>query len=176
MREDVRSGEGTLDESKYAIHELVKRRRHLPHWDEPGATYFLTFCVKRGVAADLTRPELAELVVGALRFRDGSRYWLYDYIVMPEHVHAILKPIVHEGRTEPMCEIMAGLKWWTARRINPLLGRRGPFWQDETYNRIIRTRREYNARATYILENAHVRGLVGDPVEWPWWGHGASLP
>ena len=165
-----------MDDSKYVIHELVKRRRHLPHWDEPGATYFLTLCVKRGVTADLTRPELAELVVSALRFPDGSRYWLYDYTVMPEHVHLILKPIAREGRTEPMCEIMGSVKRGSARRINALLRRRGAFWQDETYNRIIRTRREYDARATYILENAHVRGLVADPLDWPWWGHGCSLP
>lgn len=158
------------------VHELVKRRRHLPHWDEPGATYFITACLKDRDLTDLTRQELAQTVVDAPRFFDRQRYWLYDYTVMPDHAHAILQPIARDGGTEPLRDILSSLKKWTARRINALLARRGPFWEDETYNRIIRSRREYEARATYILENAHMGGLVDDPVDWPWWGHGSGLP
>ena len=59
--------------------EFEKRKRHLPHWEEPGATYFVTFCLKRGVSVNLTRPEVGRFIIDALRFFDEKRYWLYDY-------------------------------------------------------------------------------------------------
>jgi REP element-mobilizing transposase RayT len=172
MDDGVGPGDPTYDERGRTIRQLVKRRRHLPHWDEPDATYFVTFCLKQGVVANLTQPDLAQLIVDALRFFDGERYWLYDYTVMPDHVHAILQPVSVERRTEPLRNILGSLKSWTARRVNALLGRQGPLWQDETYDRIIRDEREYDARATYILENARIRGLVDHALDWPWWGQG----
>ncbi|HJN18169.1 MAG TPA: transposase [Armatimonadota bacterium] len=151
-----------------------RRTRHLPHWEEPGATYLLTFCVKRGVPVDLTHPGPGRIVVDALRHFDGERYWLYDYTVMPNHVHAILKPVPADGKMEPLWRITQSLKKWTARRINRALGRNGALWQDETYDRIIRDEREYVIRSEYILQNAHTSGLIDDPTQWPWWGRGSG--
>ena len=156
------------------VSEFARRERDLPHWESPGATYVVRFSVWRKCAVDLTRPELARVVVDALRFHDGRRYWLYDHTVMPDHVHAILKPIVREGATEPLWRIMRDLKSWTARRINQVLGRGGHVWRDETFDHILRGVAEYDEWAAYILENPRAAGLVEDPLEWPWWGRGAS--
>ena len=148
-----------------------RRRRNLPHWEEPGATYFARFGLT-GPSVDLTQPAVGEIIVEALHHFDGIKYWLYDYTVMPHHVHVILKPIVSDGRTERLGSIMGSLKKWTARRINELLGWKGPRWQSETYNHIIRDRAEYEACAEYILHNPRMAGLIDQPTEWPWWGKG----
>jgi REP element-mobilizing transposase RayT len=157
-----------------SISQFERRRRHLPHWEEPGATYFLTLCVKRGVEIDLTWPALARLVIDALRHFDDDHYWLYDYTIMPDHVHVILKPIVREARTKHLWRILQSLKAWTARRINEQLARFGPVWQDETYDHIIRDRHDYENAAGYIYQNPCTDGLVADPADWPWWGKGSG--
>jgi len=169
---DTMRGGGPTGGERRTI-EFTRRRRHLPHWEEPGATYFVRFRLLRQVV-DLTGADIAPLVIEGLRFPDGVRYWLYDYTVMPDHAHAILKPVVRDGTTEPLGDIMGSVKKWTARRINSRIGRRGPLWQDETYNHIIQSRAEYAAWAEYILQNPHVAGLIGEATEWPWWGKGSG--
>ncbi len=148
------------------------RRRHLPHWEEPGATYFLTFCLLRPPTVDLTDPPIAQLVVDAIRYFDGRRYWLYDYTVMPDHVHLILQVIDCGGRSERLWRITHSLKSWLAHQINDLVGRTGPVWQQESYDHLIRSDLDYAEKAAYILDNARRRGLVEDPAAWPWCGHG----
>jgi len=162
------------------LREFQRRSRHLPHWEEPGATYFLTFALRRPPVTDLTAPEIGPLVVGALRRFDGERYWLYDYTVMPDHVHVILKPIVrHDARTgriacPTLSRILGPLKGAVAHQINQLLGRSGPLWQDETYDHILRNPADYQEKAAYIFQNAHTAGLQDDPADWPWWGKGSG--
>ena len=99
---------------------------------------------------------------------------LYDYTVMPGHLHAILKPIMRDGVTERLGDIVGDMKKWTARQINRVLGRRGRFWRDERYDRMIRNEAEYQEWAKYILENPKAAGLVDDPLNWPWWGKGSG--
>ena len=151
-----------------------KRSRHLPHWEEPGAAYFITFALRRPPAVDLTTPRIAPLVVEHLHHFDGERYLLYDYTVMPDHVHVILKPLTDGAKAVSLSRIMHGIKSWLAHRINQLSGRKGPLWQDESYDHIIRDEADYQSRAKYILENPHTDGLIDDPTEWPWWGKGSG--
>jgi putative transposase len=125
------------------LSEFERRKRDLPHWEEPGATYFIRFAVRRASEVDLTQCDVASIIIDALRHFDGVRYWLYDYTVMPDHVHAILKPIVREGKTEYLWSVMRSLKGWAAPRINAALKRSGPLWRDETYDHIIRDQAEY---------------------------------
>ena len=150
------------------------RRRKLPHYEQAGATYFLTLRRHRDACVDLTRPALGRLIVGALRHFDDLRYWLHDYTVMPDHMHVILKPLTVENRAVSLSRIMHSLKSWTAHEANRALRRTGPLWQAESYDRILETERDYEAAAEYILHNARLRGLVAEPTEWPWWGKGSG--
>ena len=164
------AGRGAEDQ----IDQFEKRKRHLPHWEDPGATYFIRFGVRHPAPMDLTRPDIAKLIVGALHHFDGERYLLFDYTVMPDHVHMILKPIVRGGKTERLWRITRSLKGWLAYRINHVVGRSGPFWQDESYDHIIRDQADYLEKAGYIYENPCRQGLVKDPAAWPWWGKGSG--
>jgi len=156
------------------LREFEKRRRRLPHWEGPGETYFLTLTLQRPPTVDLTEPRFARLAIQALRHFDGIRYDLYDYTVMPDHVHVILKPIVREGKCERLSRIMHSLKSWLAHRINEMVGRRGRIWQEETYDHVIRNKEDYEEKAAYILDNPRRKGLIKNPVNWPWWGIGSA--
>jgi len=150
------------------------RRRHLPQWHERGATYFVTFTLRRPSPVNLTRPDIGFMVLAALLSGDGTRYLLYDRTVMPDHVHVILKPLVEDGRVPALSRVLGQLKGSLSREINQVLGRRGPLWQDESYTRIIRDEAEYHRKAQYIYENPVRRDLIPDPAEWPWWGMGSG--
>ncbi len=156
------------------VGEFERRERNLPHWEAPGETYAVRFSVRKRVPVDLTRADIAPNIIDALRFQDGKRYLLYDYTVMPDHVHAILKPMADEGRSERLAEVLGDAKKWMARRINAALGRRGSLWRDESFDRMIRNEPEYEEWSQYILDNPRVVGLIDDALDWPWWGRGSG--
>jgi REP element-mobilizing transposase RayT len=82
---------------------------------------------------------------------------------MPNHVHVLLRPQV------PLAQITRWLKGFTARRANQLLGRGGqPFWQDESYDHLVRTDEELNRIIRYIEWNPVSAGLAAAPEHWPW--------
>ena len=49
-----------------------------------------------------------------------------------------------------------------------MLGRNGRFWQEESYDHIIRDEAELNRIRQYILYNPVKAGLVDNPEDWPW--------
>ena len=63
-------------------------KRNLPHLESAGATYFVTFrCAK---AMRLTE-EARTIVLAALLHWNGSKIFLDAAVIMPDHVHAILR-------------------------------------------------------------------------------------
>ena len=160
-------------DDKY-IQMFERSQRNLPHFEAVGATYFVRFSLVKPPIVDLSAPSVAEVMVSALAYHDGSRYWLYDYTVMPDHVHAILQPVVVGGQCERITSILYSLKGWTAKQINAQLGRRGELWQQEGYDHIVRNREDYEEKALYIYMNPVKAGLTTDPADWPWWGQGSG--
>ncbi|MEI6501913.1 MAG: transposase [Armatimonadota bacterium] len=154
------------------IDGFERRRRHLPHWEQPGATYFLTFNLQDRNAVDLSATHIAQTIVAALKHDDGHRYWLYDYVVMPDHVHLLLRVPAHDGKSEALWRIAQSLKGWLSRRINELTGRAGTLWQQETYDHIVRNREDFEEKARYIFQNPYAAGIVDESGEWRWWGRG----
>jgi len=144
----------------------------IPRWEEPGGTYMITFALRDRRCCDLSRPDLAPIIVGGLRHFNEKRYHLYDYTVMPDHVHAIIQPIPKGGKCEPLNRIMHSIKSWTANQLNRRLRRSGPPWVRRTHNRLLRSHREYQAKARYIWHNPIEAGLTRDRAAWPWTGNG----
>jgi 8-oxo-dGTP diphosphatase len=113
----------------------------------------------------LKEPRIARVVVSALQHGGSTRrtYDLGPWVVMPNHVHAVLKP--HRR----LSEIMQWLKTATATRANRILETPGtPFWQREYYDHWIRTEKEFFSIVKYIERNPVSAGLVSLPEEWPW--------
>ncbi|MBL9180207.1 MAG: transposase [Verrucomicrobiaceae bacterium] len=111
----------------------------------------------------LKRAELAEIVTGALRFFDGSRYMLGDFVVMPNHVHLLVGGLARDA----MLKQVESWKKWSAMKINEVLGRSGRFWQDESFDHLVRSEASFEKFRQYIAENPVKAGLrSGEFVAW----------
>lgn len=158
--------------------------RNMPHWRQPGATYFVTFrlhdalpeqrlrelrslkeawkqsCppprsreqleqlarmvfqrvehwLAQGTGSCLLRqPDFTKRVARALLYFEGERYELGASVVMPNHVHAIVPPLL--PAENDLEDIIGSWKSFTARSMNAELDSSGMLWQEECYDRIIR--------------------------------------
>ena len=112
----------------------------------------------------LRQEAVVKLVLEALL--SGVRlghYRLGPFVVMANHLHVLLFPLV------PPSRLLKSLKGFTARQANRLLGRSGePFWQKESYDHWVRSEIEWNRIAAYIEENPVQAGLVARPEDYLW--------
>lgn len=106
-------------------------------------------------ACQLRDPRCAKIVAEALQHFDGSRYVLDAFVVMPNHVHALVRPM-SGWRLE---QIMHSWKSFTAKSINRTLGREGPFWLEETWDHIVHGVSQLEHYRCYIRENPAKAGL-----------------
>jgi putative DNA methylase len=110
----------------------------------------------------LRRADIAELVQGALWHFDGQRYRLLAWCVMPNHVHVLIETV--EGY--PLHQVVHSWKSYTANLANQWLGRDGPFWYRDYFDRYVRDA-EHFARVVFYIENNPVKaGLVARAEEW----------
>jgi REP element-mobilizing transposase RayT len=94
-----------------------------------------------------------EVLEASMRHDDGSKYQLGEYVIMPNHVHALVHAL-------PNYELAHAMKAWksvSARRIGKLLGRTGSFWMDEYFDHAVRDEAHLEKFTRYIRENP--RGL-----------------
>src|SRR5260370_15692782 len=162
----------------------MEYRRNLPHFQPDGAALFITFRLydtiplasgrdgRTFVAADrelernrlglswLKQPLVAECVTETIREGERARalYDLVAFVVMPNHVHLLIDP-----RT-PAPKITQFVKGVSARRSNALLRRTGqPFWQDESFDRWVRSPKERGNIIRYIEFNPVRANLAPEP-------------
>ena len=113
----------------------------------------------------LSKPEVANLVSGALKFFVGERYDLQAWIVMPNHVHVIVWP--YAGHT--LSGILHSWKSYTSSEANKLLHRQGQsLWQSESFDHSIRDDDERARLVTYVEHNPVKAGLCRGPQDWKW--------
>jgi REP element-mobilizing transposase RayT len=112
----------------------------------------------------LRQPEIATVVVEAVHYRERERhYQLHSYVVMPNHVHLLMTPLADVSK------IVQSLKRFTAKEANRILGLTGnSFWQDESYDRLVRDKTEFQRIANYIEMNPVKCGIAAAPEEFLW--------
>ncbi len=137
----------------------------------------------RNVTVDwLARPAIAAIIKDNLHHHDGVKYHLVAYCIMPNHVHALFQPLAPLRRGaqligetadagSPLSDIMHSLKSYTANKANAALGRRGTFWQAESYDHWARDDDEVGRIVDYINGNPVKANLCARPHEWP---HGSA--
>ena len=139
-----------------------EQKRQFARWDD------LLDCAASGPRW-LRQPEVAEILVEALHFRDGIVYDLDVFSVMSNHAHVVFRPLEKEdGTYHALQTIMHSLKRHTARQANKVLGREGAFWQHESYDHVVRDRQEWERIVAYVLNNPVKAGLVEKWEDWPW--------
>jgi REP element-mobilizing transposase RayT len=132
----------------------------------------------------LKEEPIAQLVMNALFYHDANLYTLLAFVVMPNHVHVVLRPLEEKNgeqikpadskandapRYIPLHRITQSLKGYTAREANRQLGRTGQtFWQEESYDHWVRDEAELGRIITYVESDPVRSGLVTRPEEWRW--------
>ena len=112
---------------------------------------------------------IAELVAESLHYRDGQVYRLVAFCIMPNHLHLVIVPLpTEDGAFHSLSAIMHSLKRYTARQANLLLGREGAFWQQESYDHVVRDEAEARRIIEYVLNNPVKAGLAQSWEDWPW--------
>jgi REP element-mobilizing transposase RayT len=98
---------------------------------------------------ELKIPECAVIVADAMKFFDGKRYALDEFVVMPNHVHALLTPAPEHA----LERTLHSWKSYTSHQINKHLNREGTFWLSETWDHIVRSGEQLDRFRIYIREN-----------------------
>lgn len=143
----------------FRLHDSLPRGRY---FDEDSITSGQAFAqmdrlLDRGVVGPrfLRMPNIAQLVADSIRQGESTDYALHAWVVMPNHVHMLITPRID------VSALMRKLKGGTARRANLELGRLGkPFWQHESYDRLVRDGSEFRKIERYIVHNPVRAGLV----------------
>ena len=112
----------------------------------------------------LRQVAIAELVIESLKYGAGLQHCeLHAYVVMSNHVHLLITPHVRVPR------LLCTLKSSIARKANLVLGRTGErFWQEESYDRLVRNAEEFKKIQDYIELNPVRAGLARSPEDYPW--------
>ena len=141
-------------------------RRNLPHWQEPGRVYFITWRCKQGRTLN---PEERTVVMDTLRHWDGLKWKIYAAVVLSNHVHILAQPLpMSESGAFDLAEIIHSVKSFSSQKINRLRGNSGSLWQDERYDRIVRNDAEFLEKWQYIRNNPLKEELATEPENYPW--------
>ena len=137
---------GLSRDSRQEFHETFSRQ-------------FLDYLDQGYGDCQLRKPDLARIVADSLLHFDGARYHMGDFVVMPNHVHLVVCIL---GDIEPEVHCYSWKKF-TVTQINRRLGRKGRFWQEESFDHLIRNPDQFDAIRKYIANNPASAGLrVGE--------------
>ena len=89
-------------------------------------------------------------------------FLLYDYAIMNNHVHLLIKLFTVIN----ISQIMHSIDRWYARWYNEHYVRNGHFWEDRFYGELIKDDLQLLAVMRYIDLNSVKAGLCKDPSEW----------
>ena len=118
----------------------------------------------------LTDTRLARIVESSLQYFAGVRYDLVAYVIMPSHFHWVFTPLISKSMAGDYRAnregIMHSIRRHTARACNRCLNRRGPFWQHESFDRVVRNEAELQRIVDYVEFNPVKAGLCEQPKTW----------
>jgi len=148
----------------------------LPHLQKLGRTYFITFITYK--RRELSQHE-RDITLSCMVRSHRRNMYLYAAVVMPDHVHFLC---TLDDQTT-LAQLMQQLKGVSAHQIG--LGRA---WQQEYFDRIMRSDEDLRKKAEYVIANPVRARLVERPEDyrwiWRWWvddlkicaGEGAGAP
>ena len=123
-------------------------------------SHFITFsCSKRYplLHAPASRSIFEEQLE---RCRQWYGFYVFGYVVMPEHVHLLLS----EPERTTLSRVMQMLKQEVAKRLNWEVR----LWLPRYYDFNVHTHKKHIEKLRYIHRNPVKRGLVSSPELWQW--------
>ena len=160
----------------------MKYKKPLAKLEIPGATYFITFVTWQRL--ELTLPA-RKIVLDSCLFFHQKRYIIYSAVIMPDHVHLLLKPFPKQTSSSNASILLAdsdkdrfsseywsigsilhSIKSYSAKQIPTVMNHIGKVWQDGRYDRLIRNRQEFDNTWKYIKQNPVKACLCNTPEEY----------
>lgn len=97
-----------------------------------------------------SKPEMAGILLAhVLECRERGFYKLHAFVIMPNHLHALLTP----GEDATLEKGMQMIKGGSAYKIRKQFHKRFPVWQSSFHDRWIRDAAEYTRMKLYIEQN-----------------------
>jgi putative DNA methylase len=112
----------------------------------------------------LQNASVAAMIEENLLYFHGKRYVLIAWVIMPNHIHLLLRPL----NEAPLAVIVHSMKSFTAKRANELLGLTGKFWSNDYFDRYMRDREHFEKTIAYIHNNPVKAGLCAHAADWPY--------
>ena len=133
--------------------------------------YFVTTDTlkRRRVFRNLTD---AALLQDVLETSERYAFHLLSFVIMPDHLHAIVVP--RPGDT--ISQTMRFIKGSYARRHNERIPAHGAIWQSSFYDRAVRREEDLFQFIHYIEDNPVKSGLVLDPKDYPFCSANPNCP
>lgn len=110
----------------------------------------------------LAEPKVAKIVQDTLLFYHKKFYDLHEWVIMPNHLHFILRAFDQQS----ISSIIKRIKSYSARQSNIALSRNGSFWFEDYFDRFIRSEEHYNYLVNYIYNNPVKAGLCKSIEDW----------
>jgi putative DNA methylase len=114
-------------------------------------------------ACHLRRRDIAAMVERALWFRHEVQYELRAWVIMPNHVHLLIRV-----QDVPMWQLVDAWKGFTAKEVNRILGRKGQFWEQGYWDTYMRDAEHESRTRRYIENNPAKAKTVSFSKAWPW--------
>lgn len=92
---------------------------------------------------------IRRIVSDAILYKDGKDYDVEAFVIMPNHVHMLIR--LRGETTVP--EVMHSIKSFSASKINRFLGKTDAVWKKEYFDRMIRNESHLHNCVTYIIDN-----------------------
>jgi putative transposase len=115
-------------------------RQHLQTYAITTITHQRRRIFQRTATADL-------LITTLFRYRDAGRFLLHAFVVMPDHLHAILTPSA-DHTIERCAQLIKGGFSFAVRKDQP-----GEIWQDGYYTHRLTDEHDYSSQRLYIANN-----------------------
>jgi len=169
------------DEKESELRRLAERfqgRELQQEWYKLSKKMFAHYddCLDRGHGPRwLSEPRIVEVVKHELHHLHPEFYHLHVYCLMPTHGHLLIdlqdipQPSLPKSGQHytALSHAMKLFKGRTGYACRKLLGGTGPFWQDESYDHVVRDEKEFERIVDYILNNPVKAGLVKHWQDWP---------
>lgn len=113
----------------------------------------------------LSDERIAKIVAESFDYMNGIDFNMLCYCIMPNHFHFL----AYVGQLmKPFYTKMQSLKRHTARQSNLILNRTGTFWEEESFDHIVRDKCELLRIIDYIMTDPVRAGLVTNCTDWKW--------
>jgi putative transposase len=122
--------------------------------------FFIT-TITAGRIPIFRRETTAKLLMDTLaHYRDQKKFLLHEFVIMPDHIHALLTPAAEISLERAVQFIKGGFSF--------RLKTRGPIWQASFTNHRVRDLEDFEGHRRYIWMNPVRAGLVERAEKYPY--------